>query len=360
MADAEEQHVLDEVQGSRWPIKRKHVIAVGGIAAAGVFAAVAFHGHAPKRQTADDQVPTLGNPTPFEAVKATPAAFEVPPPPPPPKPNLPLPTAAPPALPLPQAAPADPLIKARAASPLINASVNQQTSPQATPPAASGSSQPEKETALGAKLHPTVLEPSTATVLLHPEFTITEGTHIPCILTTALDSTAPGLVTCSIQQDVYGTTGTVVLLPRGTKVVGEYGNDMRQGEDRLFVLWNRAETPGHVVINLASPAADALGRAGFGGWVDSHFLQRFGGAIMLSLIDSGFSTAAALASHGGGNNLFNFGGLGQTQSAAAEAMQGSVNIRPTLKMNQGEVVSIMLARDADFSSVYHLEMRDRR
>jgi hypothetical protein len=67
------------------------------------------------------------------------------------------------------------------------------------------------------------------------------------------------------EQDSFGTTGTVDLLPRGTKVFGEYRNEMRPGQDRIFVAWDRAETPDHVLINLGSPRADSLGRSGFDG-----------------------------------------------------------------------------------------------
>ena len=123
----------------------------------------------------------------------------------------------------------------------------------------------QSESELSSKLHATILEGSKATVLRHPQFTVTMGTLIPCTLLTAMDSTAPGIVTCITQQDTLGTTGSVVLLERGTKMVGEYSSHMTQGQSRMSVLWNRAETPKHVIITLGSPGADALGRAGFDG-----------------------------------------------------------------------------------------------
>ena len=86
-----------------------------------------------------------------------------------------------------------------------------------------------------------------------------------------MDSSAPGIVTCVTQQDVLGSTGSVVLMERGTRIVGEYSSHMVQGQSRMFVLWNRAETPRHVVITLGSPAADAIGQAGFDGEIDTHF-----------------------------------------------------------------------------------------
>ena len=97
-----------------------------------------------------------------------------------------------------------------------------------------------------------------------------------------MDSTTPGYVTCLVPRDVYSDNGAVVLMEKGTRVLGEYRAGLRQGQRRLFVLWTRAVTPDGVAIALASPAADALGRAGFDGEIDTHFWERFGGALLLS------------------------------------------------------------------------------
>jgi type IV secretion system protein VirB10 len=247
----------------------------------------------------------------------------------------------------------DPLTKARLA-PLVIGN-NQPTQRASVLQAAVGPQAPAQsdETELSSKLHATILVGTKATVLQHPEFTVTMGTLIPCTLQTAMDSSAPGIVTCMTQQDTLGSTGSVVLMERGTRIVGEYSSQMVQGRGRMFVLWNRAETPKHVVITLGSPAADAIGRAGFDGEIDTHFWARFGGALMLTFIDGAFSTANALASKSGSTSL-NFGA---GQSAATEALQNTINIPPTLHKLQGESVAVMVARDLDFSSVYGLSMR---
>jgi type IV secretion system protein VirB10 len=125
---------------------------------------------------------------------------------------------------------------------------------------------------------------------------------------------------------------------------------MKQGQSRLFVLWTRVVTPGGVAIGLASPASDALGRAGFDGDVDNHFWARFGGALLLSIVDD---TAAAVASREDTT--------GETvrvpSDAAGIALQNSINIPPSLRKPQGAQVSIFAAQDLDFSSVYALKAR---
>ena len=137
---------------------------------------------------------------------------------------------------------------------------------------------------LAKLLKPTTLSGASASVIKNPDMVVTEGTVMPCTLQTAIDTQLAGFVTCVVPIDIRGTTGNVVLLDRGTKIVGQMENGLLQGQDRVFVLWTRAETPNHVVISLDSPGADELGRAGLPGAVDNHWWQRFGGALMLTLV----------------------------------------------------------------------------
>ena len=176
-------------------------------------------------------------------------------------------------------------------------------------------------------------------------FLILAGTNLPCVLMTALDSTIPGHVSCLTPRDVLSDNGTTILLDKGTRVLGEHRSGMRQGQRRIFVLWTRAVTPGGVAVSLNSPAADALGRAGFDGDIDNRFWARFGGALALSLVDDGAYAA--------------FGSTSQSaripSDAAAVAMEASLDIAPVLRKDQGDEVSIFVAHDLDFSDVYGLQ-----
>jgi type IV secretion system protein VirB10 len=200
---------------------------------------------------------------------------------------------------------------------------------------------------LGARLTPTRLTGVSANVLRNQPFLLTTGTMIPCVLQTAMDSTLPGLVTCVIPQDVLGKTG-LTLFDRGTRVVGEFKGGLQQGIERMFVVWTRAETPQGVVINLESPATDPLGRSGMDGQVNRHFWQRFGGALLLTTVDGAIQAGVVAASKSGTTTI----NTGTPESVIASSMAGSINISPTIRKNQGELVSIMVARDLDFSTVY--------
>ena len=155
-------------------------------------------------------------------------------------------------------------------------------------------------------------------------FLVLAGAQIPCILQTAMDSTQPGLTSCIIPEDVWSTNGNVILMEKGTRVLGEYQGGFSRGQNRIFVLWNRAITPSGISVALSSPAADQLGRAGMGGKVDTFFWERFGGALLLSIVGDA-STAAT-------NNL---AGVTQTIQAPNTAAQGAVQdgmgVKPRLR-----------------------------
>ncbi|HYD70742.1 type IV secretion system protein VirB10 [Azospirillum sp.] len=346
---AGERHVSD-VAGRPPAIGRKAgvgVIVAGAVLACGAILLTAER---------PDLTPPDGPPPP-----ARPTVRYEPPPPPPAQPVT---LAAPPPPPLPEAPPA--IVRTPAASPpprpprLLVYTADGPGSGGAghgagVPSGAglSGSSGggdgPMETDDLAVRLQPTRLTGVTADVLRNRPYLLTTGTLIPCILQTAMDSTLPGLVTCVLPEDVAGTTG-LTLLDRGTRVVGQFRGGVRQGVERMFVVWTRAETPQGVVIALDSPAADALGRAGLEGAVDRHFWQRFGGALLLSTVDGVLQAGVAAAASAGTTTI----NTGQTQSVIAETLRGTIAIPPTVRKNQGELVSILVARDLDFSTVYRV------
>ncbi|PJR08614.1 type IV secretion system protein VirB10 [Sinorhizobium meliloti] len=211
------------------------------------------------------------------------------------------------------------------------------------------------EQRFGALLRPTRLEGSRAGTLGNRNYIVAMGTSIPCVLETAMASDQPGFTSCVINRDVLSDNGRVVLMEKGTQVLGEYRGGLQRGQKRLFVLWSRAKTPNGVIVTLASPATDALGRAGVDGDVDTHWWERFGSALLLSIVGDATSYA---------NNRLRDSDVdpqnatSAAQQAAAITVEQSINIPPTLLKHQGELVSIFVARDLDFSSVYTLRITE--
>ena len=204
---------------------------------------------------------------------------------------------------------------------------------------------------------PTRLEGSRAGILGNRDFIVAMGTSIPCVLETALSSDQPGFASCVVNRDVLSDNGRVVLMEKGTQIVGEYRGGLRRGQKRLFVLWTRAKTPNGVIITLASPATNSLGRAGMDGYVDIHWWERFGSAILLSIVGDAtdYANSRLQQSNVQVQNSANAG-----QQAAAIAVEQSINIPPTLEKHQGDLVSIFVARDLDFSGVYSLRVTEPR
>jgi type IV secretion system protein VirB10 len=215
----------------------------------------------------------------------------------------------------------------------------------------------EEQRLFNGLLRPTQLEGSRAGTLGNRDFIVAMGTSIPCVLETALASDQPGFTSCVINRDVLSDNGRVVLMEKGTQVVGEYRGGLQRGQKRLFVLWNRAKTPKGVIVMLASPATDALGRAGVDGYVDTHWWERFGSALLLSIVGDATSYANSQLQD---SNVDAQNTTGTGQQAAAIAVEQSINIPPTLLKHQGELVSIFVARDLDFTGVYRLRVTEPR
>jgi type IV secretion system protein VirB10 len=143
-----------------------------------------------------------------------------------------------------------------------------------------------------------------------------------------------------------------VLLERGTKLVGETRGQVRAGAARIFVLWTEARTPTGVVVPLASPGTDELGRAGLPGEVNRHFFERFGAAILVSVIDGAVQGAVQSQREEGDTLILNPSISSQVMT---EVLKSTISIPPTVVKPQGDRIQVLVARDLDFRSVYELK-----
>jgi len=207
--------------------------------------------------------------------------------------------------------------------------------------------------ALSTLLKPTATPAVRARVLPTQRFLLPKGAFIDCTLETAVNSSLPGMTTCVTATDTFGADGNIVLLERGTKLVGETRGEVSQGSPRLFVLWTEARTPTGVVVPLSSPGTDELGRSGLSGTIDRHWWLRFGTAILITVID-GAIQGVTESHNSGGTIVLNPAASGDV---ATEALRGTLNIPPTIEKAQGDRIEILVARDVDFRSVYALDAR---
>lgn len=182
-----------------------------------------------------------------------------------------------------------------------------------------------------------------AVALNHPSDLVTQGTIIPAVLETALNSDLPGYVRAIVSRDVRGFDGARIVIPRGSRLIGQYKSGLTTGQSRAFIVWTRLIRPDGVSVQLGSPAMDEAGQTGLSGKVERHFQQRYGAAALLSLVGG---VAGAL---GDSSSTVVIGTSNQAQSAAAQALQTDGKIPPTIHIPQGAPIQVFTARDLDFS-----------
>lgn len=180
---------------------------------------------------------------------------------------------------------------------------------------------------------------ATASRNFDPATTVTQGTLIPAVLETAIDTDVPGYVRAIVSTDVRSFDGKRVLIPRSSRLIGQYKSGLTAGQKRAYVIWSRLIRPDGVSVNLGSPAIAFGGETGLPGKVNSHFFERFGSAMLLSVV-GGLTTLAT-----SGTSVVVGGG----QSAAAAAIQQNGNVGPTIRVRQGEPIRVFTAKDLDFS-----------
>ncbi|MBF0031437.1 TrbI/VirB10 family protein [Citrobacter freundii] len=198
---------------------------------------------------------------------------------------------------------------------------------------------------------------------LDPNLYLPVDRYIPCSMMRRFVSDVGGRISCLIGEDVYSANHYVKLLPAGTVARGFYRTGaLQHGRSRMFVIWTELRTPepGSLQIPLIdTEATGPLGEAGISGWIDTHFWERFGNALMLSTVQD----VAAAASDSAPGKDRNTDYTENTRAAASEmaktALENSINIPPTMYLNQGDVIGIMTGTDIDFSSVYQLHLKKR-
>ncbi|MEP9389931.1 type IV secretion system protein VirB10 [Mesorhizobium sp. KR9-304] len=190
---------------------------------------------------------------------------------------------------------------------------------------------------------------------------VPEGTLIPGILETAIVSDLPGQIRAIVSDDVYSFDGRRVLIPTGTRLIGEYQSEVVRGQKRIFVVWTRMLRDDGVSVRLDSIGADSLGRSGLTGRVDNKFRERFGAAILLSIVGGGASYLAGYGSQaasGDSDDAETAEELARNTIAetfsdmANQALGDSLRIPPTISVSQGERIFVFVRQDLDFSAMY--------
>lgn len=171
------------------------------------------------------------------------------------------------------------------------------------------------------------------------------GNVIAAALITGVSSDLPGQVTAQVTQAVYDSpTGRILLIPQGSRLIGDYDSQVAYGQRRVLLTWNRLILPDGRSITLdRQPAGDAAGYAGLEDRVDQHWGGIARAAALSTLLSIGAELGAdsdddiARAIRDGGQDTFN--------QAGQEIVRRQLNIQPTLTIRPGYPVRVLVARD---------------
>lgn len=188
-------------------------------------------------------------------------------------------------------------------------------------------------------------ERARAVPMRNPRAIAPQGTIIPGVLETAINSDLPGFTRAVVSRDVLSFDGKAVLIPKGSRLIGQYKSAVALGQSRAFIIWTRVIRPDGSSIQIGSPGTDELGRGGLKGEVNRHFFRRFSGSILLSVLNAGIASVGQTPS-----TQISIGSAGAATGLASSALQGDA-IPPTIKVAPGEAINIFVARDLDFSAV---------
>lgn len=184
-----------------------------------------------------------------------------------------------------------------------------------------------------------------ATLIRNRSGLVPQGTLIPAVLETPIDSSRAGLARALVARDVRGFDGSRVLIPRGSRLIGEAKGDIQAGQNRVLVTWTRLIRPDGVAIRIGSPGADNLGGAGLRGQVNNFFFERFANAVLQSALQIGINRASRPR-----DGVF-VGIPGQVGGAVGQTPLFNVPAGPTVKVRQGAEIAIFVARDLDFGGI---------
>lgn len=229
----------------------------------------------------------------------------------------------------------------------------------------SGASGNDRAGSVGSQLVSSATPVARAKRLSDQNLILPKGRQADCVLTGRIIDEVPGFTSCALTQNLYSDNGRVLLLERGSQLSGEYGTSTQLGTRRLFVTWNRVKTPDGIEVDLSSPGSDALGTSGLPGHLDNRWTERIGAALLLSFIKdvavavisnqqqntTSSGTSVVVQQQQPGQNT-----IQGASSIADEVVRQTIKVRPTLTINEGDRISIYVARDLDFSPVYALRM----
>ncbi len=212
------------------------------------------------------------------------------------------------------------------------------------PPPATPSAQDRQNAFLNAAADRRTVAPDRVVAPPSPNV-LQAGAVISAALITGIRSDLPGQITAQVTENIYDSpTGRVLLVPQGTRVVGQYDNNVQFGQSRVLLVWNRLIFPnGRSIVLERQPGADSQGFAGLQDGVDYHWWDLAKAAGLSTLLNVGAELAVddqdrlLRAIRNGGQDTIN--------DAGQQIMRRQLNVAPTLTIRPGFPVRVIVTRD---------------
>jgi len=171
------------------------------------------------------------------------------------------------------------------------------------------------------------------------------GAVIAAALITGIRSDLPGQITAQVTENIYDSpTGRILLVPQGTRIIGQYDNNVQFGQSRVLLVWNRLILPnGRSIVLERQPGADAEGYAGLQDGIDYHWWELAKAAGLSTLLSIG----AELATNDDDRLIqaIRNGGQDTINDAGQQIVRRQLNVAPTLTIRPGFPVRVIVTRD---------------
>lgn len=202
------------------------------------------------------------------------------------------------------------------------------------------------------QLSGTTFVPSKAVLAPPSKYLLRHNTYTNCVLYTEIVTDYPGLIECRLTEPLYSADGSTVIADAGDRLTGEQRTEVRPGETRVFTAWTELETASGVRARLDSLGAGPMGASGTQAWIDKHLADRFMGAVMLSVFKDGMQILVNRSQKSNSDGYTVNNTESSVENMADKALENSINIPPTAYILPGTVMTVVVARDIDFSSVF--------
>ncbi len=188
----------------------------------------------------------------------------------------------------------------------------------------------------------------------HPEYTIVSGEMLHAVLNVAMNSDLPGMVTATVTSPAYAYTQNRELIPKGSRLIGQYSSAVLQGQSRIFIMWNRVVLPDGVSVDINSPDTDQIGQSGEpADYINRHFWSRFGEAVLLSILGAGVANVDVQSSDQYNSaQAYRMAIADSLQQSASGTLEQTISLKPTLVRYQGANVNVFIAHDLSFYNLY--------